>query len=245
MRKCFALLSVTIITAGLLFSCSGEKKEKIKLDTIEKKFSYTMGYEAVGTINSLETVTIDQKAFIRGIKDAFNNATPQLSQEAGLQAKSLVFQKERSYRNQQIMNSAQKYKAEQKAFLEKNRKKEGVTTMECGLQYRVLKKGSGARPKPDDTVKIKARAKTLDGRLLKSLSTRNGPVLLRTKDRLPVWEKALSVMPEGGKYRFFVPSHLAYGEKGNFQEGGIVGPHQLIVLEIELIDIIENDSGTS
>ncbi len=235
MRKPMMLAVITILFCQMS-SCSGEKGDA-ELDTLDKRFSYAMGYEAVGVINNLETVTIDEKAFIKGIRDAFGNVLPQLTQQQGLDAKSLVFERERIHKNQKIMGDTVKNLSEQKEFLEKNKSLEEVKATASGLQYKILGKGDGPRPAPEDYVTINSRARLLDGTLVKRLSTVEFPAITPVKGSLPFWKEALALMPTGSQYRFFVPSALAYGETGNFMDGGCVGPNQLIIIDIELLEI--------
>ncbi len=221
-----------------IFACSDENRD-IKLDTTDKKFSYVMGYEAVGVIDNLEAVAIDKDAFIKGIRDAFDNELPLLTQQEGLEIKALVFEKERALKNQQIMKDTKKNLDEQKAFLEHNKTLDGIEATAGGLQYKILEKGDGPRPSPESAVRLHSRARLLDGTLVESLSTRDTSVVVPVKGNLPFWEKVLAVMPAGSRYRFFVPSALAYGEMGNFVDGGRVGPNQLIIIDIELLEIIK------
>ena len=230
---------IPIVLTGficLICSCSGENPD-VKLDSTDKKFSYVMGYEAVGVIDNLEAITIDEEAFIKGIRDAFANELPLLSQQEGLDIKALVFEKERTIRNQQIMQDTEKNLARENAFLEKNKTQEGITTTDSGLQFMVLKKGDGPLPAPEDSVRVHSRARLIDGTLIQSLSTAGASVIIPVKGDLPFWEKALTIMPVGSRYRFFVPSALAFGEMGNFIDGGQVGPNQLIIIDIELTEI--------
>jgi len=232
-------------TAGLILligfsfqiiACSGEKGN-IELDTIDKKFSYTMGYEAVGAISNLTSVTIDEEAFIEGIRDAFGSGPPQLTQQQGLDTKAMVFDNERIHLNQQIIKGAGKNLLSQNDFLEKNKSREGVTATESGLQYTILEKGDGPLPLPGDYARILSRAKLLNGTQIKILSTTEIPTFVPVIGNLFFWEKALTLMPTGSRFRFFVPSALAYGETGNFIDGGLVGPNQLIIIDIDLLEV--------
>lgn len=234
--KKYVLLVMVAVSFSLTISCSGDKKD-IELETNDERFSYVMGYEAVGVLDNLETVTIDEEAFIAGIRDAFDNTVPFLSQEQGLDIKAVVFEKERAYRNRQIMKDTEKNLADQKAFLERNAAADGVIATDSGLQYRILNNGDGPMPSPEDKVKIIARARRLDGTLVKSLSTRGTDSIIPVKGELPFWEKTLTLMPAGSSFRFFVPSDLAYGSMGNFIDGGVVGPNQLIVIDINLLEV--------
>jgi FKBP-type peptidyl-prolyl cis-trans isomerase len=235
MKKTVVLTILTIFLCQMS-SCSGEKGD-VTLDTVDKKFSYTMGYEAVGAITNLETVTIDEESFVKGIRDAFGNELPLLTQQQGLDVKSLVFDNERAHKNQRIMKDTEKNLSEQKTFLEQNKTGEGITATGSGLQYKILEKGDGAPPAPEDFARIYSRARLLDGTLIKALSTTEEPTFVPVKGNLPFWEEALTLMPTGSRYRFFVPSALAYGDTGNFIDGGPVGPYQLIIIDIELLEV--------
>lgn len=235
MKKTFVILIFAVFFCQMI-SCSGDKSD-VNLDTTDKKFSYIMGYEAVGAITNIETATIDEKAFIKGIRDAFGNEIPLLTQEQGLDIKALVFEKERVHRNQQIMKSAARNLVEQQEFLEQNKTLEDITAVGSGLQYKIMKKGEGPLPGAEEYARIYSRARLLDGTLVKSLSTSGVPSFVPVSGKLPFWEEALTLMPVGSSYRFFVPSALAYGDLGNFIDGGSVGPNQLIIIDIDLIEV--------
>lgn len=235
MKKKVVLTILTIVFCQMI-GCSGEKGD-VALDTVDKKFSYIMGYEAVGAITNLETVTIDEESFIKGIRDAFGNELPLLTQQQGFDVKTLVFDNERAHKNQRIIKDAEKNLSEQQTFLEQNKTAEDVTTIGSGLQYKILEKGDGVPPAPEEFARIYSRARLLDGTLIKALSTTEEPSFVPVKGNMPFWEEALTLMPAGSRYRFFVPSALAFGDMGNFIEGGPVGPHQLIIIDIELLEV--------
>ena len=213
-------------------------------DNISKQFSYVMGLEIVGTLGKLETVTLDREAFLKGINDALDGNPPMLSPLQMQTVKAIVSEQERALRNKQIMALAEKNLKEQKAFLEQNRKKKGVVVTKSGLQYVVLKKGDGPRPGPTDIVKINMIGKLLDGTVFDSTYQRGGPVWVRVKGTIPAWEEALTLMNVGSKYRFFIPSKLAHGKKGNFMEGGIIGPNAMLIMDIELLEIKKDKSAS-
>ncbi|MEW6078627.1 MAG: FKBP-type peptidyl-prolyl cis-trans isomerase N-terminal domain-containing protein [Thermodesulfobacteriota bacterium] len=235
MRTTF-MMTILAIFICLMTSCSGGNDD-VAIDTVDQKFSYVMGYEAVGAISSLETVTIDEAAFIKGIRDAFQKSPPLLTQQQGFDIKALVFEEERIFRNQEIMKDAGENLSEQTAFLEQNKGREGIMTTGSGLQYQILEKGDGPSPPADGYARILSRAKLIDGTIVTALSTTAEPTFVPVKGKLPFWEEALSLMPTGSHYRFFIPSALAYGDMGNFIDGGCVGPNQLMIIEIELLEV--------
>ncbi|MFP4445427.1 MAG: FKBP-type peptidyl-prolyl cis-trans isomerase N-terminal domain-containing protein [Desulfosudaceae bacterium] len=240
MRQILGLLLLTLMP-WIILSCSDKSQEPPPLDTIDKQFSYTMGYEAVGVMENFEAATLDKQAFLNGIKDALDQKAPRLSRDQGLHVKNLVFDKEREHKNQQIMLTADENRERQEKFLAENKTREGIHTTDSGLQYEILKKGDGPRPTPADKIRVHLKGMLLDGTVFDSSYADGIPLVGPVKGDIPVWEEALTLMRVGAKYKFFVPSQLAYGEKGTFQQGGNIGPNQMIILELELLGIV-NDS---
>jgi FKBP-type peptidyl-prolyl cis-trans isomerase FkpA len=126
-------------------------------------------------------------------------------------------------------------KAAGEKFLAENKTKKGVFTTPSGLQYMVLRQGSGARPKPTDRVRVNYHGTLLDGTVFDSSYERGGqPVEFMLNQVIPGWTEGVSMMPVGAKYRFWVPSDLAYGEKG---AGAQIGPNSTLVFDVELLAI--------
>ncbi|TZF90597.1 FKBP-type peptidyl-prolyl cis-trans isomerase [Cognatilysobacter lacus] len=126
-------------------------------------------------------------------------------------------------------------KATGEKFLAENKTKKGVITTPSGLQYMVLRQGSGARPKPTDRVRVNYHGTLLDGTVFDSSYDRGGqPVEFMLNQVIPGWTEGVSMMPVGAKYRFWVPSELAYGEKG---AGAQIGPNSTLVFDVELLAI--------
>ncbi|HEY4560567.1 MAG TPA: FKBP-type peptidyl-prolyl cis-trans isomerase, partial [Lysobacter sp.] len=121
-------------------------------------------------------------------------------------------------------------------FLAENKAKKGVFTTGSGLQYMVLRQGSGARPKPSDRVRVNYHGTLLDGTVFDSSYDKNGgqPVEFMLNQVIPGWTEGVSMMPVGAKYRFWIPSELAYGEKG---AGAQIGPNSTLVFDVELLAI--------
>ncbi|MGY3264753.1 FKBP-type peptidyl-prolyl cis-trans isomerase [Lysobacter sp. HA35] len=119
-------------------------------------------------------------------------------------------------------------------FLAENKTKKGVFTTPSGLQYMVLRQGSGARPKPTDRVRVNYHGTLLDGTVFDSSYDRGEPVEFMLNQVIPGWTEGVSMMPVGAKYRFWIPSQLAYGEKG---AGEQIGPNSTLVFDVELLAI--------
>jgi FKBP-type peptidyl-prolyl cis-trans isomerase FklB len=145
----------------------------------------------------------------------------------------MAFQKEVMAKQAEV---AKKNKAEGEAFLAENKKKEGVKTTPSGLQYKVIKPGKGKKPKSSDTVTVNYRGTLIDGTEFDSSYKRGQPATFQVSGVIPGWTEALQLMEEGAKWQLFIPSNLAYGERG---AGGVIGPNATLIFEVELISIQE------
>ena len=120
------------------------------------------------------------------------------------------------------------------AFLAKNKARTEVTTLSSGLQYRIIKEGTGTAPTLDDTVTTHYRGTLIDGTEFDSSYKRNEPVKFPVNGVIPGWTEALQLMKPGSKWELFIPSDLAYGERG---AGHLIGPNSTLIFEIELLSI--------
>jgi FKBP-type peptidyl-prolyl cis-trans isomerase len=121
-----------------------------------------------------------------------------------------------------------------KAFLDENGKKEGVTTTASGLQYKVIKAGTGAHPKATDTVKVHYKGTFLDGKTFDSSYDRGEPISFPLNRVIAGWTEGVQLMPVGATYEFYIPSNLAYGERG---AGGVIPPNSTLIFVVELLGI--------
>jgi FKBP-type peptidyl-prolyl cis-trans isomerase FklB len=125
-------------------------------------------------------------------------------------------------------------KKEGEAFMEANKKKEGIVVLPSGLQYRIVKKGTGKAPAPSDTITAHYRGTLVDGREFDSSYRRGEPATFPVSGVIPGWTEALQLMPVGSTWQVFVPAHLAYGERG---AGDMIPPNAALIFQIELISI--------
>lgn len=121
-----------------------------------------------------------------------------------------------------------------RAFLEENKKKENVVTLDSGLQYEILTKGTGAIPKATDSVKCHYHGTLLDGTVFDSSVQRGQPAVFGVNQVIKGWVEALQLMPVGSKWKLYIPSELAYGEQG---AGGSIEPNTALIFEVELLGI--------
>ena len=120
-------------------------------------------------------------------------------------------------------------------YLAENSKKEGVVVLPSGLQYKVLKEGNGRKPKATDSVKCHYEGMLVDGTLFDSSIQRGEPAVFPLNGVIAGWTEGLQLMEEGAKYRFFIPYHLGYGERG---AGASIPPYAALVFDVELIEVV-------
>jgi FKBP-type peptidyl-prolyl cis-trans isomerase FklB len=185
-------------------------------------YSYAIGLE-IGSNFKGDDVQLDIDSLIAGIKDAMNDAQPKYDEATCMKA----LQKLSEARAGSIVTKNKK-------FLEDNKKAEGVVTLPSGLQYKVLKAGTGATPTAKDTVRTHYEGKLIDGTVFDSSLKRNEPAEFPVEGVIAGWTEALQKMKVGDKWQLFIPSELAYGEAG---AGGVIPPHATLIFEIELLDI--------
>ena len=119
-------------------------------------------------------------------------------------------------------------------FLEENKKKEGVVTLDSGLQYKIIKEGEGEKPSKDDTVSVHYKGTLVDGTKFDSSYDRGQPAEFKVGGVIPGWTEALQLMTVGSKWQLCIPSDLAYGER---QAGPVIGPNSTLIFEVELLEI--------
>jgi FKBP-type peptidyl-prolyl cis-trans isomerase FklB len=218
-------LRVTVVIGILFLVSQVNAQEKPVLKNQKEKVSYIIGTDIGGNLKR-QSIDIDPNILARGVQDALSGAKPLLSKEE-IQETMVAFQKE--------MMEKQKQRGE--AFLSENKKKEGVKTLPSGLQYKVIKAGTGKKPKVNDTVTVNYRGTLIDGTEFDSSFRRGQPAAFPVSGVIPGWTEALPLMQEGAKWQLFVPPNLAYGERG---AGGLIGPNATLIFEVELISVQEN-----
>jgi len=202
-----------------------------ELKTQKEKNSYSIGM-SLGRGWKASEVDIDMDALNRGIKDMMTG-TPLLTQEQAQENIRLLQTEIRSKMDAKRKAQGETNKVEGAAFLEKNKTQPGVVTTASGLQYKVLTEGKGASPKPDENVVVNYKGTLIDGTEFDSSYKRNQPFTTGLNRVVKGWQEALPLMKVGSKWQIFVPSALAYGERGS----GNIAPNAVLIFEIELVDI--------
>jgi FKBP-type peptidyl-prolyl cis-trans isomerase FklB len=202
--------------------------EKMKLRTPKEKTSYALGLDMGNRLKRSE-IDINPDILSRGLKDALTGGKLLMTdQEVMDTLRSL--QMELQAKQQEKMKALAK---EGESFLEANKKKDGVVTLASGLQYKILKKGSGKQPKATDSVTVNYRGTLVDGTEFDSSYKRGQPATFPVNGVIPGWTEALQLMKEGAKWQLFIPANLAYGERG--QRG--IPPNSVLIFEVELISV--------
>jgi FKBP-type peptidyl-prolyl cis-trans isomerase FklB len=222
-----------VILGILLLTMQAAAGEKVIPKSEKERLSYTMGVE-MGNNLKKQSIDVDPDVLFRGLKDVLSGSTLLMSDEEMLAVKNAFRQEMMRKQAEEIQKLAEKNKKEGEAFLEENKKKEGVKTLSSGLQYKVIAEGTGRSPKATDTVTVNYRGTFVDGKEFDSSYKRGQPASFPVNGVIPGWTEALQLMKEGAKWQIAVPAGLAYGEKG---AGNIIGPNAVLIFDIELISI--------
>jgi len=226
---------IAILGISLLVS-QVQAQEQPALQTEKDKVSYSIGID-IGNTLKRQAIDVNLDLVTRGLKDAMTGEKFLMTEEQILETVT-NFRKEMIAKQQeQAKKLGEKNIKEGEAFLEENKKKEGVQTLPSGLQYKVIKPGTGKKPKPTDNVTTHYRGTLVDGTEFDSSYKRGTPVTFPVNGVIPGWTEALQLMQEGAKWQLFLPPNLAYGERG---AGRDVGPNATLIFEVELISVQEN-----
>jgi FKBP-type peptidyl-prolyl cis-trans isomerase FklB len=201
--------------------------------------SYSIGY-SIGRNMTQQSVDLRFDAFADGLKAAIGESKARLT-ESEMQEVMIQFQQEMMRKEMEERESlGVKARKASEQYLGENKAKEGVVTTDSGLQYEVVKSGDGPMPKADDTVTVHYKGTLPDGTVFDSSYERGEPATFPVTGVIPGWTEALQLMHEGDKWRLVVPSELAYGPRGAGQR---IGPHQVLVFDVELIKVNQPTSS--
>jgi FKBP-type peptidyl-prolyl cis-trans isomerase FklB len=225
--KNIALIIGLGLLAGSIFAADPELKSQ------QDKVSYSIGLN-IGSNFKKQNIELDYDLLMKGIKDGVSGTKPLLD-ETQVREVMMAFQKEMMAKQEERNKVlSEKNKKEGETFLADNKKKEGIKVTASGLQYRVIKEGTGEIPKATDTVVTNYKGTLIDGTEFDSSYKRGEPATFPVTGVIKGWTEALQLMKVGSKWQLFIPSDLAYGEKG---AGRDIGPNATLIFEIELISI--------
>ena len=218
-----------IITAILSLASIGFGEDKPQLKDLKDKVSYSVGVNVGGNLKT-QGQDLNPDALLAGLKDALSGKQPAMSDKE-MQETMEAWSKQMEDKQKAM---GEKNVAEGVKFLAENKSKSGVKTTASGLQYKVIKEGSGAQPKVTDTVSVNYRGTLINGTEFDSSYKRGQPATFPVNRVIPGWTEALQLMKVGSKYQLFIPSSLAYGERAASAE---IAPNSTLIFEVELLEV--------
>ncbi|VAW67031.1 FKBP-type peptidyl-prolyl cis-trans isomerase FklB, partial [hydrothermal vent metagenome] len=234
-KKTTAAIACVGLTV-LLSACNEKtaaKEESIKLDNEKNKASYSIGIQMGSQMSKIKDM-VNQDAIIMGFNDSIAGKDSQLTDE-DMKTTMAAFQKtmmEKQKTDQEAKVALNKSEGDK--FLAENKAKPGISTTESGLQYKVITAGTGATPKATDTVVTHYKGTLINGTEFDSSYKRDAPATFPVNGVIKGWTEALQLMKVGDKWQLFIPSDLAYGDRG---AGKDIGPGQTLIFDIELLEI--------
>ncbi|THB80098.1 MAG: FKBP-type peptidyl-prolyl cis-trans isomerase [Desulfobacteraceae bacterium] len=227
-----AMISLALFCCNsFVLAESGDIKKKLETGTMDDKISYAIGYDI--SENLKENFKINPDLFYQGIKDNLEGK-PNMSDD---EIKATLKEFQSLVRKKQMEGLSEKAavnKVKGEAFLAKNKVKQGVITLESGLQYKIIKEGKGDSPKEADKVKCHYRGTLVDGKEFDSSYKRNQPAVFPVNGVIKGWTEALQLMKPGSKWMLWIPSDLGYGDRG---AGQMIEPGSTLIFEVELLSI--------
>lgn len=193
------------------------------------KVSYALGLSIGNNFQNSGIKNLNVEDFVKGLTDVLNETQPAITYDEAKQVINEFFvklQKEKMEINKKAGEE----------FLNINRHRAGVVELPSGLQYQVLQKGNGAKPKATDKVKCHYHGTLINGTVFDSSVERGQPAVFGVNQVIPGWVEALQLMEVGSKWRLFIPSNLAYGEHG---AGEMIEPNSTLIFDVELLDIVK------
>jgi len=224
MKKLF-ILSIAL---SIMFTINAQKVKKVKMKTKNDSISYAFGISIAENLSKQEIANLNPRAIGRAFQDFYNN-------EAKISAQDANKMIQKYFEDQE----AQKYKPtveKGKKFLALNAKKEGVKVLESGLQYKVIKEGTGAIPTASDKVQVHYEGTLIDGTKFDSSYDRGQPTEFGVTQVIKGWTEALQLMKEGSTWMLYIPYDLAYGSR---QAGEVIKPFSTLIFKVELIKIVK------
>jgi len=227
-RRIAMAMCAAVALSGAAFAADAPELKNDK-----EKISYSIGMDIGGNLKR-GSVEVDPDLLAKGLKDSYGGGKTILTEDEARKAIA-DFQKTLMAKQAETMQKlSEKNKADGEKFLAENAKQEGVKTLPSGLQYREITPGKGKSPKDTDTVSTHYKGTLIDGTEFDSSYKRGEPVTFPVSGVIAGWTEALQLMKEGAKWQLFIPSNLAYGDRGAGRE---IGPNATLIFEVELISV--------
>jgi FKBP-type peptidyl-prolyl cis-trans isomerase FklB len=215
-------------------AAAAKTQAPLTLKTPKEKASYAIGMN-IGKNLKRDSVEVDPAVLYRALKDAYVGNNLLLTDEEAKAALTALQAEVRAKEDAKLKAAAVENKKTGEAFLAANKTKEGVVTLPSGLQYKIIKEGTGPKPTAEDTVLCHYRGTLVDNTEFDSSYKRGEPLKIPVGGVIKGWTEAIQLMPVGSKWQLYIPSDLAYGERG--APGSPIGPNSALVFDVELISI--------
>ncbi len=205
----------------------------LTLTTGKDKLSYAIGMN-VGKNLQRQSIDVDPAILMQGLKDTMAGGKTLLTEQEAQSVLTEMQAEARKRQEEKMKVAGEANKKEGDAFLAANKTKEGVVTLPSGLQYKIIKAGTGPKPTATDSVVCNYRGTLIDGKEFDSSYKRGEPATFPVNGVIKGWTEALQLMPVGSKWQLVVPAELAYGSRG---AGPDIGPDSTLIFEVELMSI--------
>ncbi len=219
---------VLLVGAGLLVGGCSEESE-----LFEERASYALGVDIGNNVQQLQA-NLDLDELVEGLLDVLSDREPEMTRQEVEETLTEFFAKAREDNARRAAEASEENMQEGEAFLAENRTRDGVSETASGLQYTVLEQSDGPSPVATDSVTVHYEGKLLDGTVFDSSYERNEPAAFALNRVIAGWTEGVQLMNVGSKFRFFIPSNLAYGAQGAGQD---IGPNATLIFEVELLGI--------
>ena len=232
------LLSILFLSSGSVLA-----EETLILESDADRIGYSLGQQ-IGRDFKRQKVELDDASFLRGFEDAMHGSESVMGREemnailGSFKSRINTAQREEAQQRRVRQKKETEEKRRQgQAFMAANAEKQGVKTLPSGLQYKVIRSGSGKKPGPRDVVKVHYRARLINGHEFDSSYSSDDPASFHLNGVIPGWTEALQLMREGAKWELYIPPDLAFGSRGPLAD-------QTVIYEIELLSIGEGGQGS-
>lgn len=208
----------------------------VALTSVQDSVSYSIGLFMADNLKKQGLNDLNDALLMRGLEDALKEQKTQLTQAQAGQVMNNFMQKQMAVRTAEASKASAENKTIGTAFLTENKAKSGVVTTGSGLQYSIEKEGTGAKPTASDRVKVHYTGRLLNGNVFDSSVDRGQPAEFGVGEVIKGWTEALQLMPVGSKWKLYIPSELAYGDRG---AGADIKPGSTLIFDVELLDIVK------
>ncbi len=227
----FSLVFLLVCTTA--YNKTDDKKKKTAFTTEKDKISYSLGVNFATSLKR-EDIPVNPDIILKAMNDVMQDKELSMTDEEMHTVIQDLQKKQREKQMAKQKAESDKNATEGDKFREENAKKDGVVVLPSGLQYKILKPGSGESPKATDTVKVNYKGTLIDGTEFDSSYSRNQPATFQVNRVIKGWTEALQLMKPGAKWQLVIPPDLAYGPRGAGQK---IGPNATLIFDVELLAV--------